>query len=290
VAYNQVYELYAQKKYAQVGNKVDALLKQYPTNKFMAQLYYLRAIAAGHQEKFEAFQADMQQLAANYPNDGLITPLVKQHLAYLDANKAELSAQNFALMDNDTAAIKFIPPIVYKKETALRQNITPEATPIKPAEKKAVPNGESAKTTELLASKPAPAANQPKKAPSGIPAIFSLRDSTNYYFVVNVSTGTTDLSSSRFGIGQFNRTHYPPNAITHQLKNAGPDNQLIYVGRFYNLADVKTYARGIIPLLPEIMKVPKDKYSFFIITKENLDKLADKKLLDSYFDYYQQTY
>jgi hypothetical protein len=36
--------------------------------------------------------------------------------------------------------------------------------------------------------------------------------------------------------------------------------------------------------------VPKDKYSFFIITQENLDKLADKKLLDSYFDYYQQTY
>jgi hypothetical protein len=62
------------------------------------------------------------------------------------------------------------------------------------------------------------------------------------------------------------------------------------VGRFFSLEDVKVYARQIIPLLPDIMKVPKDKYSFFIITKENLDKLADKKTLDSYTDYYQKNY
>jgi len=68
------------------------------------------------------------------------------------------------------------------------------------------------------------------------------------------------------------------------------DNQLIYVGRFLSLEGVKDYARQIIPLLPDIMKVPKDKYSFFIITQENLNKLADKKTLDSYIDYYQKNY
>jgi hypothetical protein len=68
------------------------------------------------------------------------------------------------------------------------------------------------------------------------------------------------------------------------------DNQLIYVGRFYSLADAaKRLCRAIIPLMPDIMKVPKDKYSFFIITQENLDKLAGKKLLDSYIEYYQKT-
>jgi hypothetical protein len=41
--------------------------------------------------------------------------------------------------------------------------------------------------------------------------------------------------------------------------------------------------------MPQIMKVPSDKYSFFIITQENLDKLAGKKLLDDYINYYQQT-
>jgi len=112
----------------------------------------------------------------------------------------------------------------------------------------------------------------------------------HYYFVVNVSSGTTDMSPSRFGIGQYNRANFMPSAIKHQLKNAGPDNQLIYIGLFKSLAAVKNYARDIIPLLPQIMKVTKDKYSFFIITQENLDKLASKELLDSYIDYYQKTY
>ena len=38
------------------------------------------------------------------------------------------------------------------------------------------------------------------------------------------------------------------------------------------------------------IKVPADKYSFFIITQENLNKLADKKTLDSYVSYYQKNY
>jgi len=108
--------------------------------------------------------------------------------------------------------------------------------------------------------------------------------------VINVGTGNTNLSSSRFGIGQFNRANFQNNTIRHQLKPVGDDNQLIYIGRFYSLDAVKDYARAIIPLLPDIMKVPRDKYSFFIITQENLDKLADKKTLDSYVDYYQKNY
>ena len=117
-----------------------------------------------------------------------------------------------------------------------------------------------------------------------------MRDSSNYYFVVHVSTATINLSSSRFGIGQFDRANYQGKGIKHQLLPVGQDDQLIYVGRFVTLAGVKKYAQEIIPLMPDIMKVPKDKYSFFIITQENLDKLADKKTLDSYIDFYQKNY
>jgi hypothetical protein len=123
-----------------------------------------------------------------------------------------------------------------------------------------------------------------------IASIFNMRDSSNYYFVVNVNSGTTNLSSSRFGIGQFNRVNYTGKGIKHQLMAVGTDNQLIFVGRFLTLDGVKKYARQIVPLLPDIMKVPQGKYSFFIITQENLNKLADKTTLDSYVDYYQKNY
>jgi hypothetical protein len=117
-----------------------------------------------------------------------------------------------------------------------------------------------------------------------------MRDSTNYYFVINVGSTTTNLASSRFGIGQFNRANFANGTIKHQLLGVGDDNQLIYVGRFYSIGAVKDYARAIVPLLPDIMKVPKNLYGFFIITQENLDKLTNKTMLDSYMDYYQNNY
>ncbi|MDB5149085.1 MAG: hypothetical protein JWQ57_3105, partial [Mucilaginibacter sp.] len=137
----------------------------------------------------------------------------------------------------------------------------------------------------IAAAPPAAIGNAP-----AVNYIFSKRDSSNYYFVINVASGTTNLASTRFGVGQFNRTRYTRSEVIHHVKNAGDNNQLIYVGRFYSLADARDYARTIIPLLPDIMKVPRDKYSFFIITKENLDKLATQSILDSYFDYYQKFY
>jgi hypothetical protein len=131
---------------------------------------------------------------------------------------------------------------------------------------------------------------KPVNKPSVPSTLFSMRDSTNYYFVINISNDNTNLASSRFGIGQFNRANFQNMSIKHLMMDVGDNNRLIYVGKFNSLEAVKVYARAIIPIMPEIMKVEKDKYSFFIITKGNLDKLADKKTLDSYIDYYQNNY
>jgi outer membrane protein assembly factor BamD (BamD/ComL family) len=288
-AYNNVYSLYSQKKYAQVISSTDSLVKQYPNNKLLVQLYYLRAISSGHLQKVDPFRVELQQIVDTYPNDQLITPLVKEHLAYVTANTTELATQTYAIMSTDTAGALFTPPVEYQKDAVFNRNRTfadvqviekPVAKPIVQVPVVNKPIDTIAKAPELIVAKPAPKYVSP---------LFNERDSTKYYFVVNVSTGTTDLSSSRFGIGQFNRTNFQSGTIRHNLKSAGPDNQLIYVGRFYSLKTVKDYARAIIPIMPDIMKVSKDKYSFFIITQENLDKLAGKKLLDDYIEYYQQT-
>jgi tetratricopeptide (TPR) repeat protein len=285
-AYNGVYALYSQRKYTQVISSTDSLVKQYPNNKLLVQLYYLRAISLGHLHKVEPFRTELQQIATTYPDDQLITPLVKQHLAYVDANAAELATQTFAIMSTDTVGALFTPPVEYQKDAVFNRNRTfaqvqvIETPVVKPAQPGVTKPDTLAITSPLAIAKP---------APKFVSVKFNERDSTKYYFVVNVSTGTTDLSSSRFGIGQFNRANFQSGAIRHNLKNVRPDNQLIYVGRFYSLKTVKDYARAIIPIMPDIMKVPKDKYSFFIITQENLDKLAGKKLLDDYIEYYQQT-
>jgi tetratricopeptide (TPR) repeat protein len=305
-SYNQVYDLYAQRQYKDVATRVPELLRQYPGNKFTAQLYYLQTIAAGHQEKLPPFRDSLLQIVKRFPDDKLIAPLVNQHLAYINANQAEMMTRIVVLADEDPNEIPFTLEPVLKKDAAYRpvikQGIYMATADVRAPEKKTAPVTTPpvtqapvkndavvpAVTTQqpVVTQAPAPVVVKPKFVSN----LFNERDSTNYYFVVRVSVGTINLASSRFGIGQFNRANYAGNGIKHQLKNADDDNQLIYVGRFTSLNEVKDYAKGIVPLLPDIMKVPKDKYSFFIITKENLDKLADRKTLDSYIDYYQQSF
>jgi tetratricopeptide (TPR) repeat protein len=301
--YNKVYDLYTAKQYTQVITAADALLLQYPNNRYASQLYYLKAFAAGHHEKLDPFRNDLQAIVNKYPNDRLITPLVNQHLNYINVNQAELAARNVVITDKDFNDLTFTIPIVYQQKTEYRapytgsHEIVADVRTIERTTLDAAAKGSQMITVQQVSPGAIniPRATTLATKPSGVPAkvstsIFSMRDSTNYYFVVNVNKGTTNLASSRFGIGQFNRVNFQNNTIKHQLRNAGPDNQLIYVGRFASLQNVKDYARAIIPLMPDIMKVPKDKYSFFIITQENLNKLADQNTLDSYKEYYQNNY
>ena len=326
--YNQLYDLYANRQYTEVVSRADQLLIQYPTNKLIAQIAYLRAVAAGHNEKLPALRNDLSNILTKYPDDQLIVPLINQHLAYMAANNAELAARPVVLVNNDFTDSPFIPTRVTQQViipySALAKTPAPTNKVINAPSQTVIPenkvkqpvelpksNNEPTKQPEVIVKtnsapvnvalavvKPAvtqQVTNQPAKTiiavPKAPPSIFSFRDSTHYNFVINVSSGTTNLSSSRFGIGQFNRANYDAaKGISHQLKAVGADNQLIYIGNFTSLDEAKKYARAVVPLLSQIMKVPADKYSFFIITQENLDKLADKKLLSSYIDFYQKNY
>jgi tetratricopeptide (TPR) repeat protein len=327
-SYNQIYDAYAGKDYKNTISLINTLQKQRPDNKWASQLDYLKVISEGHLEKFDTFRDSLTKLAAKYPNDRLITPLAKQHIAYLDTHKSALTPRPFVLTDKDPNEEPFIPPSVAPDKSVASYNafadqqakavkqaqLDKEAAAAALAKKNAASNPpainqppadkitvfQPVKTQQESANKVAANAVKVDSAADSkavistpkrdVPSIFSMRDSTNYYFVINVGTATTNLASSRFGIGQFNRANFANNTIKHQLIDVGNDNQLIYVGRFYSLADVKDYARAIIPLLPDIMKVPKNLYGFFIITQENLDKLKNKTMLDSYMDYYQNNY
>jgi hypothetical protein len=105
-----------------------------------------------------------------------------------------------------------------------------------------------------------------------------------------VADPSVNLSSSRFGIGQFNRANFPDGGIKHQLKDVNDENQLIFIGEFSSRESAKEYEINIQPLMGEIMKIPANQYSLFIITKSNLDKLTTKEILDQYLIFYKENY
>jgi tetratricopeptide (TPR) repeat protein len=295
--YNNVYEAYSKQDYQQAITLIDQLQNDKPNNKWSAQLAYLRAISQGHLEKFDAFHTDLEQIIAAYPNDKLIVPLVKEHIVYLDANKDKLTPRPFVLTDKDPNEEPFVPPVEQNDKATQSYNAFAEQQQkayrqAQAAKEQAARDAAKKNGNQIPPNQQATANQQPVSNPvnPAAPSIFSMRDSTNYFFVVNVSSATTNLASSRFGFGQFNRANFPNGTIIHQLLDVGDNNQLIYIGRFYSLGAVKDYANAIVPLLPDIMKVPRNEYTFFIITGENLLKLKDRSMIDTYMDYYQNNY
>jgi len=113
-----------------------------------------------------------------------------------------------------------------------------------------------------------------------------LPDSAAYYFVINVTSTRVNLAPSRFGIGQFNRSRYTGTTISHQLKVVNDENQLVYIGPFSSYEQVKQYESRILPMLPDIMKIPADYYNTFVITEANFGTLSDFDKIDDYHTIY----
>lgn len=286
-AYNQSYALYVDRKYDAVLSNISQADAALGKNILSPQFAYLSALAVGRTQKLDVFEASLKELISTYPDDKLVTPLVKQQLDYIGANRDNLAKRPVAIIDFDPNEPRFM----------LEPTPDTKIAAAKPANQKPITD---AKIPDLAAVAPVnspatiinPPGNPDQNTPATLPAapktIFSLPDSAEYYFVVNVSDPGVNLSSSRFGIGQFNRANFAQGQIRHQLKDVNSENQLIYVGSFSSLGGAKEYERNIVPLIPSIMKVPAAKYNTFVISKESLDKLSTRDLISSYIEFYRQ--
>ena len=271
-AYNQVFSLYEKKAFPQVITAVNSNNREYPNSVVAPQFGYLKAISIGRTQPVDSLVSAFNTIITDYPADLVIVPLVKDHLIYIAAHRNEFSKRKVALPDFDMNEARFF-----------ASQPLPEKSPAVPFVASA------AKTTTVQLNVP-PAPVVPVKAvPVAGPPIFSNAVSATYYYVIAIEDASLTLSSSRFGIGQFNRGNYPDARLRHQLIEFDND-QLIYVGNFSSFAAAKSYANGITPQLSLIMKVPAGIYSSFIVTKENFEKLRSKELLTKYLDFYKNNY
>jgi tetratricopeptide (TPR) repeat protein len=275
--YNDIFEQYQKKDFGGVIQRVDETLKTGSENYLSPQYAYLKAIAIGRTNHVDTLLTTFNRITTAFPDDRLITPLVKEHVLYINEHLADFQKRKIALIDFDPNEPPFNAgqaPVSIPIAATL-----PATTPVQPVNK----------------PEPAAVANAPKTERPLIPAavkvegIFSTAVSTVYFYVIDVADATLTLSSSRFGIGQFNRGNYAGQNLRHQLKEFDND-QLIYVGNFSNFDDAKTYAEGITPQLKQIMKVPANIYTGFIISKENFDKLTSKDVLNKYLEFYKNNY
>ena len=268
--YNTAFDTYAKKDYPNLVKQVNENISAFPDNDFAPQYAYLKAIAIGRTAKVDSLLTQFNLITTLYPNDKIITPLVRDHLKYIEANLEEFKQRPVALIDFDPNAPRFVS----------------QANPTPVENKPLVTENATVKTAEPKVAKPV----EVKPADVNKPAsIFSAAKSEEYYYVIDVADATLTLSSSRFGLGQFNRGNYPDNDLVHKLVELDND-QLIYVTSFIDLEDAKIYESSIVGQLKNIMKVPVNLYKGFIISKENFEKLTDKQRINEYLEFLKDNY
>lgn len=299
VWYETVYDLFASGQHNEVITTVDQLLADQGTvdPSLAAQLSYLKALAIGYTATAPIFEASLMELVESYPADNLVTPLAAQHLAFIAANQLEFAEREVALVEADAAQQLF------SDQSALLPwpQLVIQSGPAAPRQ---IRTFENVTQTGLAGGnrQTAPVQNQDRVVSKQISeAVYAdidpqdtytrdmqlLPDSATYYFVVNVMSARANLAPSRFGIGQFNRGRYSGAAISHQVKTITDEAQLIYIGPFSSFQDAKRYEAQILPLMPEIMKVPAEIFNTFIITETVFGTLSDFDKVDDYYLFYQ---
>lgn len=284
--YNEAYDRYTEKKYTEVISSIDKFISGNTIKSSSAQLDYLKALALGHTQKLDQLETAFREIIKTYPDEKLIVPLIKDHLAFINSNRAEMTGRATALIDHDPSRDRFITepeaePAVIAKEAPLT---TVPVTSVKTAEAPPI----------IVKAEPAqkadPVISEPKVDNTVLNQFFSTEESGDFYFVVNVTDPSVNLSSSRFGIGQFNRINLPGVVIKHQLKSIANQNQLIFVGPIAGKAAAADYYNKISPMMKEIMKIPATKYGIFYISGQNLEMIKDKEILDLYIEFYKKNY
>lgn len=279
--YNEAYDRYTEKKYTEVISSIDKFISGNTIKSSSAQLDYLKALALGHTQKLDQLETAFREIIKTYPEEKLIVPLIKDHLAFINSNRTEMAGRATALIDHDPNRDRFI------TEPQAERTITGvEEVPVTTVKAAEVP----ATIVKEPAQKAEPVITEPKANATVLNQFFSTEESGDFYFVVNVTDPSVNLSSSRFGIGQFNRVNLPGVVIKHQLKSIANQNQLIFVGPIAGKAAAADYYNKISPMMKEIMKIPATKYGIFYISGQNLEMIKDKEILDLYIEFYKKNY
>jgi len=294
--YDTVYTWYTEGRYGEVIDRVTDLMDREDRQpRTISQLAYLRTLALGRTGGLDTFETALQELVTRFPDDSLVTPLARQHLAFIEDNRDTLATRLVALEPTTEGRQRFVDEPTMTLWPQLVINRGPE--PPRPRRQLAVGTAQQTgiggrldpgRVTAISGRQLAQTATVGDLGPNVFRNLELLPDTATYFFVINVMNGRVNLAPSRYGIGQFNRTRYAGAAINHQLKAVADENQLIYIGPFRTYAEAKLYETRILPLLPDIMKVPAEIYNTFVITETHFGTLSDFNRIADYHDIYQE--
>ena len=117
-------------------------------------------------------------------------------------------------------------------------------------------------------------------------------DANAQHYVVLVLNKVDNVfgNEAKNAFNRYNKERYYNLPLTNQLLPLDADNKLLLIGNFSNILQATEYIQKAIPLAPKeiIPWLKADKYSFTIISLQNLEVLKNKPDLGNYKNFLQQ--
>lgn len=102
--YNSIFEQYQKKDFTGVMQMADQVLKNKEENYLSPQYAYLKAIAIGRTNHVDTLLTTFNGITNSFPDDKLITPLVKDHIAYINEHLQDFQKRKIAFGQPDPDA------------------------------------------------------------------------------------------------------------------------------------------------------------------------------------------
>lgn len=124
---------------------------------------------------------------------------------------------------------------------------------------------------------------------TGASDLFTANVSGPQNFVLAVKDNRLSMKTTLAGFTQFNRNQFKGLNLGTQIKQAG-DYQLIIVQQIPSINEAMSYFRTVVTTRSLFEPLGQVTYRNFLITDENLEKMADGNKVDEYIDFFRTYY
>ena len=249
----------------------------YKTNYWSPQLLYIEAVYHVKQREDSIAKNTLNLIIQQNPGTSLANKAsnMVQVLARRAQIEEELRNLNIVRPQEDTIVVEdYVPtPEAMKRDSGVVQRNT------------IVINGPGAKPrTDSGLSR----TNIPP--PPVISAYTYDANATHYVLIVLNKVDNVFGNEAKNAFTRYNKERYYNLPLSIEIVPLDTDNKLLLIGNFSNILQATEYAQKVIPLAPKeiIPWLKADKYSFTIISKNNLEVLKNKADLSNYKEFLEK--
>jgi tetratricopeptide (TPR) repeat protein len=278
--YERIYNLFIEGDFEKALAEKKITDSVYGTSYWTPQLLYIESVYYVHSRKDDEAKKSLSSLIELYPNEPIAAKAknilevlgrrkeIEDYLTKLEIKRVE-----------DTVTVANAKPI---RPERIGTPLVQDSTRLIPKKLSNLDSNTTGRKPEITVAKPVPKQDTVR---ANIPTAFTFNvEATHAVVIVMNRVDPVYVTETRNAFNRYNQANYSgkPIDITNQVLN--DTVRLVVMSGFDNAAVALTYMQNVQPIAPRqiVPWLPAGKYSFLIISKDNLEVLKNNQDLRGY--------